>query len=78
MNFSRKDVQNFSILCPLPSKHNISTTIAPNRPRPGPLDTRHPELSIHVKFEENGVWKGLQTAAQRLGQKYIYIYIYIK
>ena len=41
--------------------------------RLGPLETRHPELSAHIKFEEKGAWKGLQTAAQRLSQKYFFL-----
>ena len=52
----------------IPSKHDISTTIAPNRARLGPLETRHQELSVHIKFEENRNRKGLQTAARRSGQ----------
>ena len=61
--------QNFSTLHKLPSKHEILTTIAPNRTRLGLLETRHPELSRHIKFEENRARKGFQTAVQRLGQK---------
>ena len=37
--------------------------------RPRPLETRHLELSVHIKFEENKARKFLQTALQRLGQK---------
>ena len=43
-------------------------TVAPNRMRLGLLETRHPELSVHIKYEEKGAWKGLQTAAQKLSQ----------
>ena len=32
------------------------------------METRHPELSKHVRFEENGVQKGLQTTARRGGK----------
>jgi len=67
MNFSRKNVQNFSTLRHLPSEHDFSTTIALNRTRLGPLETIHPELSVHIKSEENRAWKGLQTAARRSG-----------
>ena len=37
--------------------------------RPGLLKTRHLEIYVHIKFEENGAWKGLQTVVQILGQK---------
>ena len=57
MNFSRKNVQNFSNFHHLPSKRDISMTIAPNQTRHGPLETRHLELSVHTKSEENKAWK---------------------
>ena len=44
-------------------------TVAPNHARPGPLETRQPELSRNIKFEENRAWKDLQTAARREDQK---------
>ena len=34
-----------------------------------PLETRHPEISINIKLEENESWKRNQTAAQKLGKK---------
>ena len=40
-----------------------------NRTRSGPLEIRHPKLSVHIKFLENGAWKGLQRVTWRLGQK---------
>ena len=55
-------------MCHIPSERNILMTLAPNQ-RPGPLETGHLELSMHMKFKENGARKGLQTAAQRSGQK---------
>ena len=45
------------------------TTVAPNHARLGPLETRQPELSRHIKFEENRAQKDLQTAARREDQK---------
>ena len=45
------------------------TTIAPNLLRLGPIETRHPDLSRNINFEENGARKCLQTAAQILDQK---------
>ena len=45
------------------------TTVTPNQTRLELLETRHLDLSVHIKYEENGAWKSLQTAAQRLGQK---------
>ena len=60
---------NFSTLRHLPSERNILMTIAPNRMRERPLEIRHPELSVHIKFKENGTRKGLKTATRRLGQK---------
>ena len=54
MNFSREDVQNFSALIHLPSEHDISTIVAPTQMRSEPLETRHLDLSMHIKFEENG------------------------
>ena len=48
---------------------HISTTVAPNLARPGPLETRHPIISRHIKFEEKRVKKGLQTATQSSDQK---------
>ena len=44
-------------------------TITSNRMRPRLLKTRHPEIYVHIKFEENGARKGLQTVMQILGQK---------
>ena len=62
MNFSRKDVQNFSTLRHLLFERDISTTVAPNQMSPGPLETRHPEFSVHIKLEENGAQKFLITS----------------
>ena len=69
MNFSRNNVQNFSALHHLPSECDISTIVAPHWTRPAPLKSRHPELSVHIKFEENRSQKGHQTTAQISGQK---------
>jgi len=33
------------------------------------METRHPEISRDIKFEENGVQKGLQTTIRRSIQK---------
>ena len=33
------------------------------------METRHPEISVHIKFEENKAHKGLKKEARRLGQK---------
>ena len=63
MNLSRKNVKNFSTLHHLPSKCDISTNIAPNQTRPGPLETRHLDNSVHIKFKENRAQKGLQIVA---------------
>jgi len=43
--------------------------VALNLARPEPLETRHPELSKLINFEENGVRRSLQTAARRSDQK---------
>ena len=53
----------------LPFIHHISTTIAPNLARSGLFEIRHSELSKHIKFEEKGAQKGLQTAERRADQK---------
>ena len=57
--FFKKRCSEFSTLHHLPSKHNISTTLASNRTRLGLLETRHPELSMHIQFKENGAQNGL-------------------
>ena len=71
MNFSREDIRNFLALRHLPSEHNISTTIAPNQTKLEPLETIHPELFMHIKFEENGARKGLQIVMGKLGRNKI-------
>ena len=48
----------------LSSGHHISMTVAQNPVRPGPLETRHRNISRHIKFEENRVQKGPQTVTQ--------------
>ena len=53
---------NFSTLRHLLFERDISTTVAPNQMSPGPLETRHLELSVHIKLEENGAQKFLITA----------------
>ena len=60
--FFKKRCSEFSTLHHLPSKCDISTTLASNRTRLGLLETRHPKLSMHIQFKENGARKGLQTA----------------
>ena len=52
MNFSRKDVQNFSTLHHLPSECNISTTVALNQTKLKPLETRQLELSMHINSKK--------------------------
>ena len=60
--------QNFSALRHLPFEHHISTTVTLNLARPGPLETRHSEISKHIKCEENGAQKDPQTTTQRSDQ----------
>ena len=44
-------------------------TIAPNRARLGLLEIKHPELSVHIKFEgKKKALKGLQTAMRKSGE----------
>ena len=69
MIFSRKDAQNFLILRHLPFERDISMIVAPNQPRPRPLETRNPKLSVHIKPKEKYFKKGLQIAMKISGQK---------
>jgi len=53
-NFLKKNVTKFfSALRHLPFECNILTIASPNLTIPGPLKTRHSELSRYIKFEEN-------------------------
>ena len=52
-NSLRKNVTEFSSLRHLPFGFDISTTIALNLARSGPLETIHPKLFMNIKFEEN-------------------------
>lgn len=57
------------MLCHLSFRWNISATIAPNRIRLEPLESRHPNLFRDIKNEENRVSEYLQIATQRLDPK---------
>ena len=69
MHFLRNNITKFPTLRHLPSRYYILTTVTPNFVRLEPMETRHPELSRDIKFEEIKARKGLQTKVRKLDQK---------
>ena len=63
MNFPRIVLLNFLHCVTSPSIHNISTTIAPNHARSGPIETRNLDLSKDTKCEEIQAHEGLHKVA---------------
>jgi len=63
--FSKNSAIKFSTLRYLPSRHNISTKIAPNHARLGPKETRYPDLFKDTKLEEIWASEGQQLVAQK-------------
>ena len=64
-DFFNKSVVEFFALRHLSSRSNILEIITPNRARLESMETRHPELSRDIKFEEIGAQKCLQIAARK-------------
>ena len=69
MHFLRNNITKFPTLRHFPSRYYILTTVTPNFVRLEPMETRHPELSRDIKFEEIRARKGLQTEVRKLDQK---------
>ena len=63
--FSKNSAIKFSTPCHLPSRHDISTKIAPNHARLGPMETRYPDLFRDTKLEEIWASEGQQLVAQK-------------
>ena len=59
--FFKKSTIKFLTPRHLPSRSNISTTVAENHMRSKHMETRHPELSRETNFEEIQAAEDLQT-----------------
>ena len=74
INFLRKNVTEFPTLLYLPYRPDILMTIATNLTKSKPMETRRPEISKDIKFEETKAQKGLQIVTWRLDQSWVAVW----